>query len=247
METQNNATSQPIVTGIPPEMMTMDAGKKETLADKLPPTDGQTPSAATTQAPAVPSEYTTMGRKFKSADELVAYTKQLESMVAENTARQSGTATAPAVADTSQPTGKEFYNLVFEDPEKAFSLWEKKINDNISRREHQARLVNEFWDDFYKKNPDLKKHERLVQSELNRDQKRYYSLEVDSAKAELAKSVRGWIGEIKSGSEKETTLSSQAATTLGASGSQAPTPPATSEPSSFISQLNSIRRRGKKA
>lgn len=216
------------------------------------------PAAATTTPSGQPL-YKGIAGEAKTQDELIEYTKKLENKLLENSFNKPEQQTIQSfqapVSTTPDPakvkTAKEqFADMVYTDPEKAFELLENSAVARIDQRDAVKKQEENWWNEFYAENPDLKAADRVVKSVVREKFEEIKKLDLSSAKKVLATESRKFIDGVKSQFGMTTTeLPSGPATSFGASQGSPATVSSTpaGKPVSFIDQFKSMRTNRKKA
>lgn len=189
--------------------------------------------------------------EITTPEDLVKYTQNLESLLITRPA-------APAAPQAfgvqpnapARPKGESFEELVYSDPLKAKEVllgeWDAKQQEKDNKKARQAA----FWDEFYRKNVDLKELPGVVQSVFKRDLAEFQDtrrFSSDNTVAEhLAKEARQIIGMVREkAGVRETRVDSSPAMTFGESGGGMGNPPpkqTLSKPISFADQLIRMRK-----
>ena len=215
------------------------------VIDDEPAGDPPAPAAPAPAAPAAPAAAPIVmdGRTFQTPQELATYTEAL----------QKGFALGRTPAQIEKPPvlidGKPLEQVMFNEPER-YNEWvleqaETRAVNRLTQVTSQERAVNNYWTDFYNKNPDLKPHEFIVKSKFNQTYPALEKLSVPDSMSQLAKEARGEVDNVrKSFGVTTTQLPTGGATTLGASGAPAPrVPQQTPKPKTFVDQLRDARRK----
>lgn len=182
-------------------------------------------------------------------EELVEYTKKLESSLLEAQIKgrefisqyQAPQAQPPAVEE--EPLDE----LLYKDPKKAVEVITDRITSKIEAKANARDNESKFWTEFYAENPDLKGATRLVNAVKTEKWNELKPLALSEAKKFLAKEARSFLSEVrKQSGTSETELRSGAAVAFGSSSSSAPAAAVeTSTPISFNEQVKRMKRKGK--
>lgn len=193
---------------------------------------------------------------LKSVDDLKSYAKNLEEIVVQARAMQdrqpspgNPVAPTPPAAPQGPSLDDQIQEVWFSDPKKAASLLRQQVKSEFDQERNAERNREKFWQQFYEKNPDLKRVDRIVQSVVKEKLPDIQKLPSDREVSEfLSKETREIIGLVgKAFTKTETRLPSEPAVTLGASGETPPAPTAPpARPVTFIDQVRMARPRGKK-
>lgn len=178
------------------------------------------------------------GKKFNNVEELAAYTSKLEQ---ESLSRVYATPAQETLA--TQAKEKPISELIFEDPEKALQIHEKRVIQKLKAEEENKRKETEFWGNFYKENKDLQEESDLVQFTLNKHWSELSTLHPDQASQKIADYTRKTLLRYRGQQENKQELPSGKAK-VGPSSTA--TAPAVTEsraaPVDFVSQLKKIQR-----
>lgn len=178
------------------------------------------------------------GKKFNNVDELAAYTSKLEQ---ENLSRVYATPSQEALANNTKE--KSISELIFEDPEKALQIHEKRVIQKLKAEEETKRKETEFWGSFYKENKDLQEESDLVQFTLNKHWSELSTLHPDQAAQKIADYTRKTLLRYRGTAENKQELPSGKAKVGPSSTSSAPTvTESRAAPVDFVSQLKKIQR-----
>lgn len=176
------------------------------------------------------------GKKFNNVEELAIYTQKLE------IEKTTQTAATPAVSKAA-PSDKPISELLFEDPEKALELHERRVIEKIRAEETRAKSEQGFWTDFYSKNKDLDGESDLVQFVVQKHMGELGHLHPDQAAEKIAEYSRKTLSRFRGA--KETTQALPAGTAkVGPSTTQSAPAVTESRPTAvdFVSQLKKIQR-----
>lgn len=80
---------------------------------------------------------------------------------------------------------------------------EERTEKRLTGRYQAARTEEQFWNDFYETNDDLKDHKTLVNAVVGRDAQKLSKLELNEAATKLADAVRQEIIRIKGGDAED--------------------------------------------
>ncbi len=96
------------------------------------------------------------------------------------------------------PIYKKLATKVFENPEEAFKEFEEHIESKLTARYQSARSEDQFWDDFYRSNPDFDraKDHFIIKAELNENIGSWQNLPVQTASEHLAKKAKARLLDI---------------------------------------------------
>lgn len=188
---------------------------------------------------------TASGKEFKTPEELAAYSSALEdSWVKKHFQVQNPQAIQQEAAPPD--VEEELAESLFTDPKATI----KKIRE-LGRQDALAELdkkdaSKQFWENFYKTNPDLRKAEKIVTSISRELMANPENLKLPPAKgAELiAKEVRSALKGFMGPSEERETINGNPAPFLNGTGA-APKTKAPAKPVSFIEQVKSFRAKKK--
>lgn len=200
--------------------------------------------------------YTGLTGDLNSIDDVINYTKNLESLMVARKASEASIAGTEPLAFKQANTvpvddnkSETFEELIYTNPGKAKEVLKREWDIELERRKSVNDRQTQFWGEFYSKNSDLKDFEHIVQSVFKRD-----SAEIsngqrfptnEAVEKHLAKEARSIVGLVKSkiGSTETRVESRQAVTISGGGTGIAPSAAPTSGPISFIDQVSKLRRR----
>lgn len=132
------------------------------------------------------------GKKFNSVEELAEYTQQLE----------ASKYSQPIQQYQPQPQQeKPLSELIFEDPEKALQIHEKRVIQKLKAEEEQKTKELHFWESFYRENKDLADHQDIVQFSMNKNWDELSRLHPDQAQKKIADYTRKTILKFRGSSE----------------------------------------------
>jgi hypothetical protein len=237
---------------------TPDAMEAQLMSQAMVGKPAPTETPAADAPPAAPAPEAPLYRGFlgdlKNVDDLKNYAKNLEEIVVQARAMQSAPPNNPITPQAPPtPAGPSMEDQIqevwFSDPKKAASLLRQQVKSEYEVERSAERNRERFWQDFYEKNPDLKRVERIVQSVVKEKLPEIQKLPSDREVSEfLSKETRDIIGLVgKAFSKTETRLPSEPAVSFGASGETPPAPAAPlARPLSFIEQIRKARPGGKK-
>jgi|SRR6185312_15402315 len=190
-----------------------------------------------------PAKVVFNGREFNSAAEALAYAEGLNRSQAAASSALGQPAAAPQAPAEPQP-----HELIFENPERALKLVEDRAAERIRNEQKQVEETKNRWNDFYTKHPDLRGKEFLVDSVLNRELARgtFNGMSVDQGMPILATKAREEVQKIVNAANGGQALPRGPAVVAGTTGGQAPKPPAPAAPktTSFVEELQGMRKRG---
>lgn len=232
-------------------------------------TTPQTPAAEPTTLPITPAPvadpppaaagekpvYTGLIGDIKDVQSLTEYTQSLEKKLTEKTLAEQTRAgmpgnqpmTPPAPA-TSKSIEDEIEEEIFSNPKGAIQKLTSHILGTIGQENQKVSLKNQFWNDFWNENPDLKGLEKIVQSVEREYATELAPLTFSEARKKLAAETRKTIDLVKSKTGvRETEIPGGSATITGSSTSSVsgggPTAP---KVLSFVDQIRGMQRsRGK--
>lgn len=176
------------------------------------------------------------GKKFNSVEELAQYTSNLEK---ERYATQVvNHVAAPVTGQAEKPLSE----LIFEDPERALAIHERKVIEKLKAEETQKANEQRFWNDFYKENKDLSDDTEMVQFVMNKHWGEISQMHPEQASKKIAEYTRKTILRYKGDVGIRTEMPTGQAK-AGPSGTRSA--PAVTEsrpaPVDFVSQLKKIQ------
>lgn len=142
------------------------------------------------------------------------------------------------------PITEDAENLLLSDPKKFVQLVENKVEQKMQRASQQKANIDNFWNDFYQDNSDLKEVKWHVESVLREKLLEWNDKPTNDAKKLLAEEARRRIDLLRRNSGvKVETLQTEKATTLPASGEPAmrASEPAPQAPISFVEEMQQLR------
>jgi hypothetical protein len=233
------ASSEPTHGSVHPELSGDPGQADDTVVD--PPADPPAPAPAQTQQQQPAQQPIIVdGRQFRDAQELATYTQAL----------QQGFQMGHQKPTTPQPTlidGQPIEQVMFNNPER-YNAWvleqaEERAFSRFQKVTADERNQNQYWNDFYAQNPDLKGFEFIVKSSFNQDFPSLGKMNVPDSMKHLAQAARTQVDNVKRAAGVVTReLPSGGATTLSASGTRVTLPPKPPEqPKTFVQQLRDKR------
>jgi hypothetical protein len=205
------------------------------------------PASAPAEAPAAPApaaaSFTPVyvgARKFESAEELASYTAELENQ----RIVQSAQVQAPMAPVVDRD--KELADLMFQDPTTAIKVLKQEVKQEFDRETAAKDNSARAWASFYQQFPDLKGLEDMVDAQTAKMADRIRKLPLEQAMKELGTAVRGRLASIKGTPSGGVPLSSGPAITAGSSGNPGTPVAVPRQTMSFVEQMASLQKRGKK-
>lgn len=206
------------------------------------------------ETPEAPAEkkplYQGFTGEITTPEDLVKYTQTLETMVVaarEKQQAQPATFTAPPPPAQHSAAKETFEDLIYSDPARAKQILKQEWQQEMANKEAQQQREKSFWDDFYKKNVDLKELGHVVQSVFKRDRaeigdpRRFPNN--DSVAEYLAKEARSLVGLVKAKTGgTETKLEPTPAVTFSGSGEPGAARPAKLEKLDFAGQILRLKK-----
>lgn len=192
------------------------------------------------QTPA-PKEIYMGGRKFNSIEELATYTQELQTKAA--VADQIRGVMIPSQPEVDPE--EELAEMIYSDPKKAVKMIKGRAVDEAVQIFEQRQAAKATRQDFFITHKDLQGQEDLVDMYYNKMQKELATLPLNAATSKLANAVRARVANIRGEKQATETLSNDNPVVIG-SGTTAPKASAQAASKSFLEQLQSMQRRGKK-
>lgn len=202
--------------------------------------------------------YTGLTGDLKTLEDLKKYASQLETMVVAK--REHTIAQAPTFLPAQLPKAtlvaptESFEDLIYSNPTKAKQVLESEIMQKLDMQQQQKARQENFWQNFYVQNSDLKELKHIVQSVFKRDNAEIVDPRSKFRSDEelgqhLAKEARSIIGLVREKSGTETRLDSNPAVTMSSSGGeQVPAPRSVpGQPLNFTDQLAAMKNKRRKA
>lgn len=198
--------------------------------------------------------YKGIQKDFTSMDELTKYTLELEKRTLEQEAKLSGLSTRVDVTKPNteaNPQGfdrNKFAEELILNPASAADKLASYIESRVLGTVSQNVGRDKFYESFYQANEDLVGCEDLVEMAVNRNQKAWASLPVETAAKLLAEDVRNRAAKIRAGiTPNSTVLPSKSAHALPSGGNAAPKQPAAApkKPLTFAEQMKDMQRKHK--
>lgn len=233
----------------------MSDGAAQTTVNGGP--DGAPPPATTTtekQGGTDEPVFTGIGKTIKTKEELIEYTKQLETQnvdlrlkMERSSAPHQSMQTNFQQTESTQTKAKEVNpaDLLFTDPERAVEMIEQRAEQRVERKFAAKENEKQFWSDFYEENQDLKVADTVVKSVLSQKMVEWKDLPLSDARKNLAEQSRKIVQQVKAQAGTSTEVPSGAAATTGASSGFVPSQGATQTKNvSFIDQVKQFKRRG---
>jgi len=184
---------------------------------------------------------------FNSQEEADAYVIRLESEAAYRQGLIDSTVVPAAIEPEINPA-----DILFEDPTKAFELFEKKLRSQwdaeklaATRVTENANAIRNTWDSFYAKHPDLAEHKELVDMVANLPSTRetFGKLTIDKALPELGKATRVYMAKLRGKSNGGEQLQSDPAVTSGTGGVKIPVTKTPTPVTNFVSEVRQMKRK----
>jgi hypothetical protein len=211
------------------------------------------PAAQPEPAPA-PVAQRNIYRDFKSVDELTRYTQNLEAQLLRQKS-DTGPVNKPEtnfvpVAPQPAPSQKRLAEMFWEDPNVALETVRSQAVEEalkiVEKRSKEEASRNQFWSDFYTRNPDLRRFDDDVRMTLVKfGQEIEPLLSTPDGAKRLAERTREKLNAVVEWRSKGTQLPSGGAVTMPAS----PTSPPPKEPEyqvvGFVDQINNLRKRSR--
>ncbi len=208
------------------------------------------PAVTTPETPAVaPKKIATLLKDFKTEEEHLAYTQQLERQVyGEKTGDPQAAAADPAPATQAQ---SDIFKQAEQDfwtkgPAVAFKNVMDHTVETLGAQEQKKQAATSYWATFYQEYPDLVGAEELVESKVSRHHDEIKALKLPESRLFLARKTRELVATIRG---KEGTTETVVADTSTASpssiGQPAPAgaPQAPAAPSDFSSEIRSMHQK----
>lgn len=191
---------------------------------------------------------------FKTTEELVTYTKSLEQSVldkgldkfdADNAAAKGLDAKVAPESD-GDAWAREYADKLLTNAPEAIKMMDERNTKKANVQEEAQKTTEKMWDEFYKENPVLQQHKKVVQFIMNDNWTALKDLSTNEAKKILAEKSTEFITDIANQTGgKITTLVAANTEGLGASGEPTPKPPEKSETkvSNFCDQVQAMQRK----
>ncbi len=197
--------------------------------------------------------YEGFGKKFKTADELAEYTKELESKLVKNELGKKSEEDNQEKPTISEKFGQgqeksvvtdELADRIFEEPKEVLTELEKKIKDGLKAEDLKKKQEAQFWNEFYHDFPDLKKQERVVNLILKEQGTKIAPMNIDKGREYLASETRTLLRQMGNEMGTKEKLNTGGSDSLGTSGASVPSgAPAQSNSSDFVSEMKAMQRK----
>ena len=186
-------------------------------------------------------------RDFKTVQEVVEYAQRLEGQLLSRPQNQEGRALEPQPKVEPPKEGVSPGDILWEDPNRAFDMAVKKavsesvrvINADLQKDKNKQN----FWGDFYSRNPDLKGFEDDVNMTLSKFGGELGPMEPNNGMKVLADRTRAKLRQVVDKLSKGTQLPSGGGVTVPTSGPSAPQREPEPQVVGFVDQINNLRRK----
>lgn len=206
---------------------------------------GQTSTAAPVEQPNAEPTKTKMApfyigsKVFHYVEDLAEHTSQIESKLQ---SREFAPSSIPA--DANEP---KVHDLMFSDPAAyTQAIREDSVNEALAIFD-KRNAVQKLWDGFYNSHKDLADHRELVDFQYSKLKKATPDLPADQALVKVGTEVRAMLNKVRGSFQGGKELPTDPVIGAGASNGIAPTQVAAAktEETSFIQELQQMKRRGK--
>lgn len=188
-------------------------------------------------------KYELNGKTFSSASEMSQYVADLEKKVLTQPTVVQQTYQPVAKAQVEMIDGKPIDEVLFENPSKVLNHFRQQVKQEIDLVNSAEANRKNFWDGFYKENPDLNGKQDLVDAFVAKNWASWQTLKVDDFSKAVSSSTRTALK--KMGLDKAIEVPNNNAAALSSSGSGAPPAQGERKETSFIDELN-LKRMKKK-
>lgn len=200
--------------------------------------------------------YEGVTRSINSIDELTQYTNELERKVIDmsrnvNQYQPTQSVQVPETNAGLMVNGEPIEDALWKHPKEAIQAIVDYTKQGI-RKEYQQENESKdrdrvFWEDFYVKNPDLKKFDKQVRKELSSNYgvyEQHAKVDLEKAKRELSTNVRNENKFITEANGSRVEVVNQSTRSLGASsGVTTSAPPQKQAVVSFFDEIKALRKK----
>jgi hypothetical protein len=223
------------------------------LPDVPPNPEATTEASHTEQTEPV---YSSSAGEFKSVDELVRHTKDLERQIIEkHLGKEQPRDNTEVILDDDYRAKKimseepALEDLILTDTKRAVEQIKKTVRDEMREENSANEARRQFYDDLYSKNPILQPYKDVVDLIVERNREELSKMTLLKAEEEIKKRTLKWVGAVAErtgGKLTETQVTGGSSEVLTPSKGQAPPAPKqrVEKPLSFAEQVK--RMRGKR-
>lgn len=233
----------------PEEMkQTFGATPEEEAAANEPTEKVVPPAAPAAQPAAAPSGFIPTyigGKRFESADDLAAYTSELQTKTTQYEAERQFAPVSPAMQNANQP---KVSDLMFTDPEAFAQVIQENAEKRVMDKINATNSQQQKWNKFYKDYPELQGADfaPMVEAQFNIRKNSNPNLPAEQLLDTIGKDMRSFVSKVRGKPEGGKELPNAAAVVASASNNiPGGKPPVQAEPDDMASQLRRHQKRGR--